>query len=798
MDDIALPPRLQPSSSSLNQTQHLCEEWENAWANLSACNASQDSDVTVDEPLQHHTSFCRRIYALVDLPNTRNHTAVLQTAQERLAALVKQIPPPHIPLASDEFRLLRFEPTDYQGAISVSLVNKSLDEVGDDYSAVSYCWGPPTQPQKLVIVNGRPVVIFEALLTLLSHFQTFASGYYWIDAICIRQDDVLEKNTQIPLMTRIYSGARTVDIWLGPDQDDSAHVLELAHRRSADALVSVKFLRGLDRLLNRQWFSRVWVIQEVVLSKSYAPVVRSGFAACSWDELMVAPHELCEDDSDLSILIAARERELVLLAEAPVLEPLIDETEDEGEAELDARLAVLMRNYAILQAHKSRRAKEVEWHRTLAHLRTTLADRSVRGVKELREQYCHDGAFGLNRLQELMWRTRRYKATNPRDKIYGVLGILDNSPLNVDYNKPVFQVYCEATRVTALESAPATFVHLMYLCPVVGIPTKLNPQPASWALDFSHTSVWAEHLIDSTPLWSDTDSDTSADADSSNSFKSNEPAIQCKLEESELKTSASTVDVIVQMLECPDIVIGDALSNSDTRALQLLRYLADLQGFYETHTRSARARNPQVCEGLLGIITQLPINQFATYTREECVEKYAALVTASDKFLASEAAVSAAAASGATAFELAASADSSERAVSKAAASEDASETSDSEEEEEAEEATPGEAEAIAAYEYSEPLSSLLYEMLITRSVFRTSFFITRRGLCGLCMPSARSGDTVSVLFHGNPDYPNLPFVIRPRDDGRYSMVAIAWVQREWEDLARACGTLDPRMITLR
>jgi hypothetical protein len=182
----------------------------------------------------------------------------------------------------------------------------------------------------------------------------------------------------------------------------------------------------------------------------------------------------------------------------------------------------------------------------------------------------------------------------------------------------------------------------------------------------------------------------------------------------------------------------------------------------------------------LGIITQLPINQFATYTREECVEKYAALVTASDKFLASEAAAFAAAASGATTFELAASADSSERAVSKAGASEDASGTSDSdEEEEEEEEATPGEVEAIAAYEYSEPLSSLLYEMLITRSVFRTSFFITGHGLCGLCMPGARSGDTVSVLFHGNPDYPNLPFIIRPRDDGWYSMVAIAWVQRE-------------------
>jgi hypothetical protein len=795
MDDIALPPRSHPSSSPSDETQHLCEEWGNAWDHLSACNGSQDSNVKVDELLQRRTSFCRRIYALIDLPNTRNHTAVLQTAQERLSALVKQIPPPHIALASDEFRLIRFGPKDYRGAIRVSLVNKSLDEIGDDYSAVSYCWGPPTQPQKLIIVNGRLVVIFEALLTLLSHFQTFASGYYWIDAICIRQDDVLEKNTQIPLMTRIYSGARTVDIWLGPDQDDSAYVLELAHRPSVDAQASVKFLRGLDRLLNRQWFSRVWVIQEVVLSKSYAPVVRSGFAACPWDELMIVPHELSEDGSELSKSIVARERELDLLAQTPVLEPLIDESEDEGVAEMEARLVVMMRNYAILQAHKPKRAKHVEWHRMMAHLRRTLADRSVRGVKELREKYCHEGAFGQNLLQELVWRTKRYNATDPRDKIYGILGILDDSPLNVDYNKPVFQVYCEATRLTALESAPAMFVNLMYLCPVVGCPTKLNPQPASWALDFSHTSHWADHLADSTSLWADTDSLTSADADSSISVKSNEPPIQCKLEESELKISASTVDVIVQMLECSDMVIGDALSNSDTQALQLLKYLAELQCFHGSHTRSAEAWNPQVCEGLLGIIAQLPNNRFAQYTQEECVEKYAALVTASDKLLALESAASAAAASGAMAVELPGSADNSERAVSRAATSEDASGTDDSEGEEEA---TPGEAEAIAAYEYSQPLSSLLYEMLITESVFRMSFFITKHGLCGLCMPGAQTGDTVSVLFHGNTDYPNPPFIIRPREDGRYSMITIAWVQREWEDLVRAHSTLDPRMITLR
>jgi hypothetical protein len=92
-----------------------------------------------NENSRHQKSFCRRICALIDHPYTHNHTAVSETAEERLIVLLQWVPHPRIPLASDEFRLMRFEPTGRDGATSVSLVNKSLDEIGDDYIAVSYC-----------------------------------------------------------------------------------------------------------------------------------------------------------------------------------------------------------------------------------------------------------------------------------------------------------------------------------------------------------------------------------------------------------------------------------------------------------------------------------------------------------------------------------------------------------------------------------------------------------------------------------------------------------------------------------
>jgi hypothetical protein len=811
MDDTALlfKPRWSPNPSGV--IQQLCLEWQNAWADLSACTWSKDPSSHANDISHLRESFFRRVYALVDLPSMHHHKPAIDTVEERLTALLKRFPPPHVPLAREEFRLIRFQPKSRDGVIKVSLVNMSLNDIGDDFTAVSYCWGPPTQPQKVILVNGRPLVIFEALLTLLSHFQTFASGYYWIDAICIRQDDVLEKNTQIPLMTRIYSAPRAVDIWLGPDQDDSAHVLELAHQKTVDAQASVRFLRGLDRLLKREWFRRVWVLQEVVLAKPDAPVLRSGFATCAWDEFVVIPDDIREDDSDLAKSIAAHDRELNVLAKAPAFIHMIDEREDESMAEMDARLAVLQRNLAIMQAHRPKREAEVEWLTVMASLRGTLIDIPVHHVRDLRESYRHENENGLHLLHQLLWRTKSQMATNPRDKIYGLLGILRDFPIVVDYHKPVHQVFCEATSLAIAETTPTGFAKLMYSRPVLGVSTQLHPQLVSWALDFSHThSDWAEHLADD-PFQADgVDSDT----DSAISADPAEPLVKCELESLEFRVNASEVDVIVQMLECSDVLIGDSLPDSDAQDRQLLRYLARLQCFHESHTSLASAWNPQVDEGLFGIIKQLPNNGVATFTQEERAREYAVLVAACENVPDSEPAASESDDSQSDSSQLdssesdaseldaseadASGPDDSDQSISEAATLEDvASEADDIEDEEQ--EASLGEAAESRTDEHLRiSFASVLYDLLITTSVHRTSFFVTRQGLCGLCMPGAKIGDTIAVLFYGDPECVDVPFVVRPRDDGRYSMVTVAWVQAEWENLARFRGTLDPHTLVFR
>lgn len=49
----------------------------------------------------------------------------------------------------------------------------------------------------------------------------------WVDTLCIDQNDVIEKNHQLPLMGEIYSKASQVIVWLGPQEDDSDLAMDL-------------------------------------------------------------------------------------------------------------------------------------------------------------------------------------------------------------------------------------------------------------------------------------------------------------------------------------------------------------------------------------------------------------------------------------------------------------------------------------------------------------------------------------------------------------------------------------------
>lgn len=107
--------------------------------------------------------------------------------------------------------------------------------------------------------------------------------YYWVDALCVDQQNVLERNTQVARMADIFHKASSVVVWLGREDEYTADALEVIQKVSAipeDDWSSVAYTSfydsagmprslkpdltyhnwlGFIALINRPWFRRAWV-----------------------------------------------------------------------------------------------------------------------------------------------------------------------------------------------------------------------------------------------------------------------------------------------------------------------------------------------------------------------------------------------------------------------------------------------------------------------------------------------------------------------------------------------------------
>ncbi|KAE9362606.1 HET-domain-containing protein [Stipitochalara longipes BDJ] len=79
-----------------------------------------------------------------------------------------------------------------------------------EYEALSYCWGDASITQE-ILVDGDPFLATTNLYAALKQIAERAkSKFLWIDAICINQSSIEEKNYQVPLMNALYSQAQRV------------------------------------------------------------------------------------------------------------------------------------------------------------------------------------------------------------------------------------------------------------------------------------------------------------------------------------------------------------------------------------------------------------------------------------------------------------------------------------------------------------------------------------------------------------------------------------------------------------
>ncbi|PQE20360.1 hypothetical protein CJF30_00001673 [Rutstroemia sp. NJR-2017a BBW] len=180
-----------------------------------------------------------------------------------------------IPPGPDNIRLLRLLPSkDESAPIRCQLLDYSLQGFGrrgHQYECLSYCWGSSEKPRSMD-VDGINLPITESLNGALIQLRDHAfERHLWVDAVCINQEDIPEKEQQIQMMAKIYSQARQVIVWLGAEADDSDYAIELIRLAGAGKITRLsddhRKRFAITALLQRPWFRRIWVLQEVAAAK---------------------------------------------------------------------------------------------------------------------------------------------------------------------------------------------------------------------------------------------------------------------------------------------------------------------------------------------------------------------------------------------------------------------------------------------------------------------------------------------------------------------------------------------------
>lgn len=218
------------------------------------------------------------------------------------------------PLATPRsIRLAKLNPASSRAEqISCDLIHASLDSC-PEFEALSYTWGDASITHQ-VSCSGSRLDVTTSLLSAFQHLRhTDSVRLVWVDAICINQASKEERYQQVQLMRDIYHQAKEVLVWLGPACEDSSQCLPLVPmlagvwekrddaRQARDEEfqgvlgsqeakelglpeLSDPIWEALKRVLHRPWFDRVWVIQEVAVSKR--ATIICGDAKVIWEDLL--------------------------------------------------------------------------------------------------------------------------------------------------------------------------------------------------------------------------------------------------------------------------------------------------------------------------------------------------------------------------------------------------------------------------------------------------------------------------------------------------------------------------------
>ena len=280
------------------------------------------------------------------------------------------------------------------------------------YSAISYMWSSP-DTEHAIFVNHRMLLVGESCwYALWQARNSYQSEFYWIDAVCINQSHLPEKEHQVRFMGDIFRRASSVLACIGSHAENSERLMKFwmdRNRQSPDdhcpdpewvSEAHISFGK-------RAYWNRAWIVQELLLAADILLLCGKDICPLEHVALSIA---MCPDYSSDECLSSGSEC---------------------GPRPINQWIDTDMVRLVNLKTQFSVDNRRVIARRIRNRIQRRLHDRSQRPVRDELRRSARPVA---QMLREMVNRQCR----DPRDRIYSMLQLVDwtgwLSPLKPDYS----------------------------------------------------------------------------------------------------------------------------------------------------------------------------------------------------------------------------------------------------------------------------------------------------------------------------------------------------------------------------
>jgi Heterokaryon incompatibility protein (HET) len=226
-----------------------------------------------------------------NFPGSRFRSVVEEVVRQKNA--YKYQPIDH----DNEIRILRLLRGKKGDALKCTLFPSSLRSTRStsklkcyEYCALSYVWGDNKVTDQLTVYDDfrerdgflprtrlpYTLYVWANLAAALQNIRRDNEDVnLWVDAVCINQADDEENYAQIGLMTRIYTDATSVRVWLGDRSVDASLAFDLlkalANLRTQDELPDIKakgeIWKSVINLTKDSYWTSMWTLGGFALGK---------------------------------------------------------------------------------------------------------------------------------------------------------------------------------------------------------------------------------------------------------------------------------------------------------------------------------------------------------------------------------------------------------------------------------------------------------------------------------------------------------------------------------------------------